>query len=151
AGGRAGLGGLPAVGGVPWRRPHDLRGRGAGGRCAGGRAADLLPGRLRPFPALSGSVAGRTAAVAGAALLGLALGVAAPTGRRLRRHAAGGRPAAAGLPVSGGLAGVAAGLGAGWRGGRGGAGGRWVLAVLSFAVAAVFATVWSASPGLRAA
>src|SRR5690606_32498647 len=29
--------------------------------------------------------------------------------------------------------------------------GRWVLAVLSFAVAAVFATVWSASPGLRAA
>src|SRR5690606_10323979 len=49
------------------------------------------------------------------------------------------------------LAGVAAGLWAGWPGGRGRAGGRWVLAVLAFALAAVFATAWGASPGLRAA
>lgn len=93
----------------------------------------------------------RLSAPASAALLGLALGAAAQTGAALLLYTTRGLLAAAGLLVAVALAGVAAGLWAGWPGGRGRAGGRWVLSVLSFALAAVFATVWNASPGLREA
>ena len=94
---------------------------------------------------------GRFGAAASAALLGLALGTAAQTSAALLLYTTEGLLAAAGMLVSVVLAGVAAGLWAGWPGGWGRAGWRWVLAVLSFGLAAVFAALWDATPGLRAA
>src|SRR5690606_4346270 len=79
------------------------------------------------------------------------LGTAAQTSAALLLYTTEGLLAAAGMLVSVVLAGVAAGLWAGWPGGRGRAGWRWVLAVLSFGLAAVFAALWDATPGLRAA
>ncbi|HEX7091110.1 MAG TPA: SDR family NAD(P)-dependent oxidoreductase [Longimicrobiales bacterium] len=94
--------------------------------------------------------AGRIATAASAGLLGLALAAAAQTGAALLLYTTAGLLSAAGSLVGVVLAGVAAGLWAG-RPAPGGAGRRWVLCVLAFALAAVFAVAWTGSPGLRAA
>ncbi|HEY8468426.1 MAG TPA: SDR family NAD(P)-dependent oxidoreductase [Longimicrobiales bacterium] len=94
--------------------------------------------------------AGRIATAASAGLLGLALGAAAQTGAALLLYTTAGLLSSAGLLVGVVLAGVAAGLWAG-RPASGRAGLRWALCVLAFALAAVFATIWTGSPGLRAA
>jgi 3-oxoacyl-[acyl-carrier protein] reductase len=93
---------------------------------------------------------GRIARAASAGLLGLALGAAAQTGAALLLYTTAGLLSAAGLLVGVVLAGLAAGL---WAGGPAPelVGRRWVHCVAAFALAAVFATLWTETPGVRAA